>query len=71
MAGEEGLRRRRDPTMADVSDTNTRGNENDSRATSAPPPKLSTETFWLTRIVLLRYLGFIYCKYMLLLLQVT
>ena len=38
-----------------------------SHSTKSPgltqPAKIESGTYWLTRILLLRYLGFIYCRY--------
>ena len=56
----EGLRRRK----GDVKQEKTGGEKNSKDATvyASPAGTVEPGTYWLTRIVFLRSLGFIYCK---------
>lgn len=58
--GDAGLRRRKKLNAENLSPGNEpkkAANEIDKKTKNT----LETNTFWLTRIVLLRYIGFIYC----------
>lgn len=58
--GDAGLRRRKKFNAENLSSGNElkkSSNEINKKTEKA----LETNTFWLTRIVLLRYIGFIYC----------
>jgi hypothetical protein len=61
--GDEGLRRRNVPAEADrvLPDATTNSVDKVGDAIQKSDTKLPSETFWLTRIVLLRYVAFIYC----------
>lgn len=55
--GDAGLRRRKKLNAENLSS----GEEPKKAANEIDKKTLETNTFWLTRIVLLRYIGFIYC----------
>ena len=61
----EGLRRRKasekeSKQEEEIPDYQSKLKDRDSAVT--PAKKLENGSYWLTRILLLRYLGFIYCE---------
>src|SRR6218665_1052932 len=62
MSNAEGLRKRFGPSSSDGNvETDHFADGNWGKQPTAQP-RLEAGTFWLTRIVLLRYISFIFCK---------
>jgi hypothetical protein len=65
----EGLRKRtvKSESLYDKATVKTSEDDSSLRQTKSPSvtqsSKIESGTYWLTRILLLRYLGFIYCKH--------
>jgi hypothetical protein len=57
-----GLRKRRG-SNAKISSPEKNSKESQQEPDKEKGKPLKTNTYWLTRIVLLRYIGFIYCKH--------
>lgn len=58
--GDAGLRRRKKLNAENLSPGNE-PKKASNKINKKTEKTLETSTFWLTRIVLLRYIGFIYC----------
>lgn len=62
MSDAEGLRKRKVPSSNDLPVENVHFADGERKKQPTALLRLGTGTFWLTRIVLLRYISFIFCK---------
>ena len=60
---KDGLRRRKHESDTPVDNASPEANTEETKTMAKNDIELESGTYWLTRIVLIRYIGFIYCEH--------